>query len=76
MEKGKTYAERYNVDTEQNGVLQNVRVSSDMRKFAEEYALWIVSVGQRYINALSPDFTTESAMDIFINKYYGKGWMN
>jgi len=53
-----------------------VRVSSDMRKFTEEYALWIVSVGQKYINALSPNFTTESAMDIFIDKYYGKGWMN
>ena len=26
MKKGKTYAERYNVSTDENGVLQNVRL--------------------------------------------------
>ena len=63
-------------ETEAQCAIQNVRVSSDMIAFAQEYALWMFSVGQKYINALSPDFTTESAMDIFIDKYYGKGWMN
>ena len=51
-------------------------VSSDMRKFGEQYALFIITVGQRYINALSPHFTTESSMDIFIRDYWGKDWLN
>jgi len=50
-------------------------VSTEMRKFAEEYSVWLISNGQKYINALSPDFTTENHMDIFIRDYYGKNWM-
>ena len=52
-----------------------VAVSPEMIKFAEEYALWIVTVGQNYINALSPKFTTESSMKIFIDNYYSKDWL-
>ena len=51
-------------------------VSSDMRKFGEQYALFIITVGQRYINALSSHFTTESSMDIFIRDYWNKDWQN
>ena len=54
----------------------NLNISCDIQNFANEYTLWVISVGQKYINALSPDFTTESSMDIFINKYYNKGWMD
>jgi len=50
-------------------------VTPAMKSFAGEYALWIVSVGQNYINALSPKFTTEDSMCIFLRDYYGKGWM-
>ena len=42
--------------TDANTVL--VAVTPEMIKFAEEYALWIVTVGQNYINAISPKFTT------------------
>ena len=56
--------------------IKSVMVSSEMREFEESYSLWIITIGQKYINALSPDFTTESHMDIFINKYWGKDWMN
>jgi len=63
------------LETTAQCAIQNVRVSSNMKAFAQEYVLWIFSVGQKYINALSHDFTTESAMDIFIDKYYGKGWL-
>jgi|JI6StandDraft_1071083.scaffolds.fasta_scaffold145693_2 hypothetical protein len=52
-----------------------VAVTPEMIKFAEEYALWIVTVGQNYINALSPKFTTESSMKIFIDNYYSKDWL-
>lgn len=51
-------------------------VSSDMRKFGEQYALFVITVGQKYINALSPHFTTESSMDIFIRDYWNKDWLN
>jgi hypothetical protein len=47
----------------------------EMIAFAQEYALWILSKGQNYINALSSEFTTESPMGIFIKKYYGKDWL-
>jgi len=47
-------------------------VSTEMRKFSEEYAVWLISNGQKYINAMSPDFTTENDMDIFIREC----WMN
>ena len=50
-------------------------VTPSMRAFAEEYSLWIITQGQKYINALSPKFTTRSSMDIFLESYYGKGWM-
>jgi hypothetical protein len=53
-----------------------VAVTPEMIKFAEEYALWIVTVGQNYINALSPKFTTESSMKIFIDNYYSKDWLD
>jgi hypothetical protein len=56
-----------------NSVLADVTPS--MRVFAEEYSLWIITQGQKYINALSPKFTTRSSMDIFLESYYGKGWM-
>jgi hypothetical protein len=52
-----------------------VEVTPEMIKFAEEYALWIVTFGQNYINALSPKFTTESSMKIFIDNYYSKDWL-
>lgn len=52
-----------------------VAVTPEMIKFAEEYALWIVTVGQNYINALSPNFTTQSSMKIFIDNYYSKDWL-
>ena len=62
-----------NTPTDANNVL--VAVTPEMIKFAEEYALWIVTVGQNYINALSPKFTTESSMKIFIDNYYSKDWL-
>jgi len=52
-----------------------VAVTPEMRGFAEEYALWLVTAGQKYINALSDKFTTESTMDIFIDNYYSKNWL-
>jgi len=52
----------------------NVNISEEMKKFAEEYALWIITIGQKYINALSTDFTTNNVMNIFISNYYGKDW--
>lgn len=47
-------------------------VSDEMRKFSEEYAVWLISNEQKYINAMSPDFTKENNMDIFIREC----WMN
>lgn len=49
--------------------------TAEMIVFAQEYALWTISVGQKYINALSPQFTTENSMNIFIEKYYLKDWL-
>jgi hypothetical protein len=51
-------------------------VSDDMRKFGEQYAFFIITTGQRYINTLSPHFTTESIMEIFIRDYWSKDWLN
>lgn len=66
-------SKKYDTPTDANNVL--VAVTPEMIKFAEEYALWIVTVGQNYINALSPKFTTESSMKIFIDNYYSKDWL-
>ena len=49
-------------------------VTPEMEQFAAEYGLFIVSVGQKYINMLSPYYTTESAMEIFKREYWGKKW--
>lgn len=67
------YNLKHETPTDSNNVL--VAVTPEMIKFAEEYALWIVTVGQNYINALSPKFTTESSMKIFIDNYYTKDWL-
>ena len=53
----------------------DTKVTPEMINFAEEYALWIVTAGQNYINALSPKFTTDSPMKIFIDNYYSKDWL-
>lgn len=49
-------------------------VTPEMEQFASEYGLFIVSIGQKYINALSPDFTTESSLEIFKREYWGRKW--
>jgi len=65
------------LNTHENGNYANrvlAVVTPEMEKFANEYGLFIVSVGQKYINALSPDFTTESSMEIFKKQYWGTKW--
>lgn len=47
-------------------------VSNEMRKFAEEYAVWLNIYSEKHIN-MSHRF---SSIDIFIREYYGKNWMN
>lgn len=49
-------------------------VTSEMKHFAQEYALWTITYGQVYLNALSPNFTMDDPMEIFLSKYYGKNW--
>ena len=51
-------------------------VTSEMKKFAQEYSLWTITCGQVYLNALSPNFTIDDPMEIFLSKYYGKNWVN
>ena len=51
-------------------------VTSEMKKFAQEYSLWTITYGQVYLNALSPNFTMDDPMEIFLSKYYGKNWVN
>lgn len=52
-------------------------VTSEMKKFAQEYSLWVITYGQAYINALSPTFEVDNdPMEIFLSKYYGKSWLN
>jgi hypothetical protein len=50
-------------------------VTSKMKKFAQEYSLWTITYGQVYLNALSPNFTMDDQMEIFLSKYYGKDWV-
>lgn len=50
-------------------------VTSEMKQFAQEYALWTITYGQVYLNALSPNFTMDDPMEIFLSKYYGKNWV-
>lgn len=50
-------------------------VTSEMKKFAQEYSLWTITYGQVYLNALSPNFTMDDPMEIFLSKYYGKNWI-
>ena len=50
-------------------------VTSEMKKFAQEYSLWTITYGQVYLNALSPNFTMDDPMEIFLSKYYGKDWV-
>ena len=50
-------------------------VTLEMKKFAQEYSLWVITNGQVYINALSPKFEVDNDhMEIFLSKYYGKNW--
>jgi hypothetical protein len=56
--------------------MEEKKVTPEMIAFANEYTFWFISVGQNYVNALSPNFTTKSSMDIFIENYYLKNWMN
>lgn len=52
-------------------------VTSEMKKFAQEYSLWVITYGQAYMNALSPQFDVNNdPMEIFLSKYYGKKWVN
>ena len=46
-----------------------------MKSFALEYALWSVTEGKKYLDVLSPNFTTENSVDIFSEKYYQKDWL-
>lgn len=50
-------------------------VTPEMEAFAMEYGLFIVTIGQKYINALSCEFTTENIMDIFKERYWGTDWL-
>lgn len=52
-------------------------ITPEMKKFAQEYSLWVITYGQTYINALSPKFQLNAdPMEIFTSKYYGTGWFN
>lgn len=51
-------------------------VTPEMKQFAQEYALWTITYGQAYLNALSPNFTMDDPMEIFLSKYYGKNWIS
>ena len=52
-------------------------VTPEMKNFAQEYSLWVITYGQVYINALSPKFEVNNdSMEIFLSKYYGKNWLN
>lgn len=52
-------------------------VTPEMKNFAQEYSLWVITYGQIYINALSPKFEVDNEpMEIFLSKYYGKNWVN
>lgn len=52
-------------------------VTPEMKKFAQEYSLWVITYGQVYINALSPKFEVDNdPMEIFLSKYYGKNWIS
>lgn len=51
-------------------------VTPEMKNFAQEYSLWTITYGQVYLNALSPNFTMDDPMEIFLSKYYGKNWIN
>jgi hypothetical protein len=48
-------------------------ITKEVERFAELYALWVLTDGTKYINALSPYFRTDKPMKIFKEKYYGKG---
>jgi len=52
-------------------------ITPEMKKFAQEYSLWVITYGQVYINALSLKFEVDNdPMEIFLSKYYGKNWVN
>jgi len=51
-------------------------VTPEMKKFAQEYSLWVITYGQVYINALSPKFEVDNdQMEIFLSKYHGNNWV-
>lgn len=70
-------SEKQDIIKEEKDIDANVAITAvtpEMERFATEYGLFIVSIGQIYINALSPHFTTESSMEIFKRQYWGRDW--
>jgi hypothetical protein len=72
----KNQKQSVNTETAIDGYTVSPAVTSEMKKFAQEYSLWTITYGQVYLNALSPNFTMDDPMEIFLSKYYGKNWVN
>ena len=55
----------------------NEEVEKEAETFASQYGLWIITDGQKYINALSKDFDSKmETVKYFKENIYGTNWID